>query len=197
MSDARSLTSTGGADDWKLLDAAVRGDERAARELVRRHAARLHACALRILGDSGTAEEVVQDTFDQLFRSACNLRRDSRLSTWLHAVMVNRCRDTLRRSSFHLAMHVQPLATDMPDQSTDAHQSLVKRERDARIQCALDALSSDFREVIALRFALGLSYPEMAVILGCAEGTVASRLHRALVRLGAQLRAGGFTQEEA
>jgi RNA polymerase sigma-70 factor (ECF subfamily) len=191
------LTATGAADDWKLLDASVRGDERAARELVRRHGARLHACALRILGDTGTAEEVVQDTFDQLFRSARKLRRDSRLSTWLHTVMLNRCRDTLRRSSFHMAMHVQPLATDMPDQSTDAHQSLVRRERDARVRCALEALSSDLREVIALRFASGLSYPEIAAILGCAEGTVASRLHRGLVRLGAQLRASGFTQEEA
>ena len=196
MVDARSVTSTS-ADDWKLFDAAVHGDERAARELVRRHGGRLHACALRILGDSGTVEEVVQDTFDQLFRSARTLRRDSRLSTWLHAVLVNRCRDTLRRSSFRLAMHVQPLAVDMPDHSTDAHQTLVERERDARVQCSLESLSSDLREVIALRFASGLTYPEIAAVLGCAEGTVASRLHRALLRLGAQLRATGFTREEA
>ena len=76
-------------------------------------------------------------------------------------------------------------------------QADVQRERDARVRCALEALSSDLREVIALRFASGLSYPEIAAILGCAEGTVASRLHRGLVRLGAHLRASGFTPEEA
>lgn len=197
MPDARLVSSLSEEDDWKLLDAAVRGDDRAGRELVRHHGGRLYACALRILGDSGTVEEVVQDTFDQLFRSAPTLRRDSRLSTWLHAVVVNRCRDTLRRSSFRMTTYVHPLAVDMPDPSIDAHQALVERERDARVQCALEALSSDLREVIALRFASGLTYPEIATVLGCAEGTVASRLHRALVRLGAHLRAMGFTREEA
>lgn len=192
----RLVTAATAADDWKLLDATLRGDERAARMLVRRHGGRLHACALRMLGDPGSAEEVVQDTFDQLFRSARALRRDSRLATWLHAVLVNRCRDILRRSSFRLAMRVQPLAVDMADPSSDAHQALVERERDARVQCALQAISPDLREVIALRFASGLSYPEIAASLGCREGTVASRLHRALVRLGAQLRATGFTREE-
>ena len=190
------MTSPGAAEDWKLLDASVRGDERAARELVRRHGGRLHACALRILGDEGATEEVVQDAFDQLFRRARQLRRESLMSTWLHAVVVNRCRDTMRRSSFRQAMNVQPLAPDMPDLSPDAHHAVVQRDRDARLRCALDALSSDYREVIALRFASGLSYPEIATVLGCAEGTVASRLHRALVRLGTQLRASGFTREE-
>lgn len=190
------MTSSSSGDDWKLLDAAVLGDERAARDLVRRHGGRLHACALRILGDTGTAEEVVQDAFTQLFRKAATLRRDSRLSTWLYAVVVNRCRDTLRRSSFHLAMDVQPLTVDMPAPSIDPHAAIAQQERDARVRCALEKLSPDLREVVALRFASGLSYPEIADVLGCAEGTVASRLHRALVRLGAQLREVGFTREE-
>ena|SRR5687767_9392874 len=185
------------ADDRRLLDAAVRGDERAAHELVHRHGGRLHACALRILGDDGAAEEVVQDAFSKLFRSVATLRSDARLSTWLHAVAVNRCRDLLRRASFRRALHVQPLADDMRDHLPDPHQSLETRERDARLRCALDGLQPDLREVIALRFASGLSYLEIADVLGCAEGTVASRLHRALVRLGASLTASGFTREEA
>jgi RNA polymerase sigma-70 factor, ECF subfamily len=190
------VTSPSAGDDWKLLDAAVGGDERAARELVRRHGGRLHACALRIVGDAGTAEEVVQDALTQLFLKAKTLRRDSRLSTWLYAVVVNRCRDTLRRSSFRLAMDVQPLTADMPAPLTDPHTALARREREAGVRCALEKLSPELREVVALRFASGLSYPEIADVLGCAEGTVASRLHRALARLGAQLRAIGFTQEE-
>ena len=94
-------------------------------------------------------------------------------------------------------MHVQPLAADMPDHLPDPHQLLVRRDRDAWLRRALDTLPNDMREVIALRFASGLSYIEIAEVLGCATGTVASKLHRALARLGDELRASGFTQESA
>lgn len=181
--------------DRTLLDAALRGDEGAAGELVRRHGGRVHASALGILGDAGAAEEVVQDAFDQLFRTGQSLRHDCTLSTWLHTVAINRCRDTLRRSSFRLTMRVQPLSVDMPDHLPDPHESLEERDRDARLHVALETLPSDMREVIALRFASGLSYIEIADVLGCATGTVASKLHRALARLGAQLRAAGFAEE--
>lgn len=183
--------------DRTLLDAALHGDVRAARELVHRHGGRLHACAFRILGDVGAAEEVVQDAFARLFRSGGSLRHDATIATWLHAVAVNRCRDTLRRSSFAHAMNVQPLVADMPDQTPDAHATVEQHERDARLGEALSTLPAELREVIALRFASDLSYTDIAEVLGCATGTVASRLHRALARLGSALRAAGFSPEGA
>ena len=186
---------TSADNDRALLDAALGGDERAARELVHRHAGRVHAFALRVLRDAGTAEETVQDVFEQLFRSGSGLRHDSSLSTWLHSVALNRCRDTLRRKSFRVAMDVQPLTDDMRDHRSDPHLELVRRDREAGLQCALETLPADMREVIALRFASGLSYDEIATVLGCATGTVASKLHRALARLGAQLRSAGFAED--
>lgn len=178
-----------------MLDAALGGDQLAARELVRRHGGRLLACAHRVVGDAGAAEEIVQDAFDQLFRTGGALRHECTLGTWLYTVALNRCRDTLRRASFAAVMNVQPLDLDMPDRSPDPHQLAEQSERDVRLQSALDALPSDMREVIALRFASGLSYREIADVQRCAEGTVASRLHRALERLGTSLQAGGFTRE--
>ena len=184
-------------DDWRLLDAALGGDHRAVAELVRRHGGRVYACAYRVLGDAGTAEEIVQDVFDRLFRRGGELRRDGALTTWLYAVALNRCRDTLRRSSSVLATRVQPLDPDMPDRSPDPHELAEQSERDARVRDALGALPAEMREVIALRFASGLSYQEIATLQGCAEGTIASRLHRALERLGRNLEAAGFTRESA
>ncbi len=155
----------------------------------------MHAFALRILGDAGAAEETVQDVFDQLFRSGNAIRHGSSLSTWLHTVALNRCRDTLRKKSFRVAMNVHPLTDDMRDDRINPHVELERRDLDAGLHCALAALPPEMREVIVLRFGSGLSYDEIAGVLGCATGTVASKLHRALARLGAQLRSAGFAED--
>ena len=183
------------SSDAALLAAALDGDQAAARDLVRRHAGRVYACALRMLGDTATAEEVVQDVFTKLLRDGQSFRHESALGTWLYAVTLNRCRNVLRQASFRAASDAQPLATELRDESPDPHQLLEQRERRDRLRHAIAQLSEDMREVIVLRFASGLSYDEMAEIIGCASGTVASRLHRALHRLGVTLRAAGLTRE--
>jgi RNA polymerase sigma-70 factor (ECF subfamily) len=155
----------------------------------------VHALALRMLGDAGTAEETVQDVFEQLFRSGHALRHQSSLSTWLHTVALNRCRDTLRSRSFQRARDLEPLTAGLRDHSSDPANELEQRDRGTKLQCALDTLPAEMREVVVLRFASGMSYDEIASVLGCATGTVASKLHRALARLGAQLRSTGFAEE--
>ena len=85
----------------------------------------------------------------------------------------------------------------MPDHSPTPHERAERLDRDERLGRALGTLPADMREVIALRYASGLSYQEIAALQGCAEGTVASRLHRALERLGATLEASGVTRERA
>ena len=196
-SSARPDGPVDSGDDWDTLSDALRGEERAAAKLVRRHGGRLYACAYRVVGDAGAAEEIVQDAFDQLFRRGAELRRESALSTWLYVVVLNRCRDTLRRPPFANARSVQPLDNHMADHSPTPHERAERLDRDERLRRALGTLPSDLREVIALRYASGLSYQEIATLQGCAAGTVASRLHRALERLGATLEARGFTRENA
>lgn len=181
--------------DAALLAAALDGDQQAAYELVRRHGGRVHACALRVLGNSATAEEIVQDVFSKLFRDGHAFRQESSLGTWLYAVTLNRCRNVLRRASFRAAVDAKPLVIDLPDESPDPHQLLEQRDRQERLRKAMGRLPEEMREVVALRFASGLSYDEIAEIIGCASGTVASRLHRAVHRLGAELRAAGLTRE--
>jgi len=181
--------------DPALLAAALDGSERAARELVRRHGARLHACALRLVGDAGAAEEVVQDVFDQLLRHGDGFREESALGTWLYAVTLNRCRDVLRRASFAAARSAQPVSPHLADGALDPLERAERRDRAERINGAMNAMPADMREVIALRFASDLSYEQIAAVLECPPGTVASRLHRALRRLGQELHAIGLTKE--
>jgi RNA polymerase sigma-70 factor, ECF subfamily len=183
------------SSDGALLAAALDGDQTAARDLVRRHGGRVHACALRMLGDTATADEVVQDVFTRLLRDGHSFRHESALGTWLYAVTLNQCRNILRRPSFRALADAQRLESTLPDRAPDPHQLLEQQERQERLRLAMAQLSADMREVIVLRFASGLSYEEIADVLGCASGTVASRLHRALHRLGATLRAAGLTRE--
>jgi RNA polymerase sigma-70 factor (ECF subfamily) len=148
-----------------------------------------------MLGDVEAAEEVVQDVFSRLLRDRATFRHESALGTWLYAVTLNRCRNVLRRSSFRMSANAQPLAPELRDDAPDPHQLVEQQDRQSRLGVALGAIPDDMREVIVLRFASGLSYEEIADVVGCATGTVASRLHRALHRLGTELRAAGLTRE--
>ncbi len=181
--------------DAALLAAALGGDQTAARDLLRRHGGRVYACALRMLGDTATAEEVVQDVFSKLLLEGSQFRQESALATWLYVVTLNRCRNILRKASFRAGALAHPLEANLADPSPDPHQLVEQGERSERVRAALAGLPDEMREVIVLRFAAGRSYEEIAEILGCATGTVASRLHRALHRLGDRLRAAGLTRE--
>jgi RNA polymerase sigma factor (sigma-70 family) len=165
------------------------------RQLVQRHASRLHACAYRMLGDASLAEEVVQDVFAAMARGGAAFRRDAALGTWLHAIAVNRCRTIRKRRSFVTERNAEPLDVHHADPAAGAHDHLEAEERNARLTRAVAALPADMREVIVLRFAGGRSYDEIAQIHGCAPGTVASRLHRALRRLADELGVSGLTRE--
>src|SRR5215208_6204501 len=109
------------APDAALLGAALAGDEQAARCLVRRHGARMHACALRMLGDAGTAEEIVQDVFTQLFRSGRTIRSQTSIGAWLFTATLNRCRDVLRRRSFGHEMKASTIGAAVADGAPDPY----------------------------------------------------------------------------
>jgi RNA polymerase sigma-70 factor (ECF subfamily) len=161
------------------------------RLLVNRHAPRLRACALRMLEDESLADEIVQDVFMIMLRGAPGFRRDANLGTWLYAIALNRCRNMrARRRSTAGAVDAQ-----VPDPAPDPHTRSELVERQERLARAMSVLSEESREVIVLRFAGGRSYEEIAEIHGCAIGTVASRLHRALKQLGQVLKSQGLTRE--
>lgn len=165
------------------------------RRLVQRHGDRLHALACRMLGDASLAEEVVQDVFAAMARGGATFRRDASLVTWLHAIAVNRCRSIRRRRSFAATRDAEELDITHADPADGPHDHLETQERNAKLTRAVSGLPADLREVIVLRFVGGRTYDEIAQIHGCAPGTVASRLHRALRRLADELGVSGLTRE--
>lgn len=184
------------AGDPAVLEAAARGDAAAFRTLLDRHGGRVYACAFRLTGDEAAAEEIVHDVFLAMVREAERFRRESSLATWLYRVTLNRCADHHRTHARHGRMQdLQSLEESMIDERPGPEELSEATERQAVLAAALRELPHDMQEVITLRFAAGLSYAEIASTLDCPAGSVASRLHRALGRLGESLSRHGHTPE--
>lgn len=167
-------------DDRDLLVLSTEGDRRAFDELMRRHEDKVFAVCLRVMRHREAALDAVQDTFLTVFRKADQFRGDSRFSTWLYRVAINTCYDHLRRAKRRPA---DPLADTHDPPDTGEGDRLAAVELRPGLTAALADLGDEFRAAIVLVDVEGLPVSEAAEILGVAEGTVKSRLHRGRRRL--------------
>ena len=163
--------------DLELIARWSAGDERAATHLVERHAPALARFAAS-LGERNDIEEVVQDTFVRAFGSIESFRADSSLRTWLFTIerrlILDRRRAARRRKS--------DTAVDEADAATefDALDEIVADEAQSRVRSAVDQLSRLQREVFLLRVNEGLSYREIAEVVGSTEGAARVHYHNAM-----------------
>lgn len=173
-------------DETALIHRAVHGDAAALDAIAVAHRARVYRTALHLLGDPDTADDVTQDVFVRLQASLPGFRGESGLGTWLYRVAVNLSLDRLRarRRRTH-DLRITP-ETHHPTLSVDSTEGEFDRARlSADLRAAIHRLPADQQQVIALRFFDGRSYAEIARLTNLPTGTVASRVFRALARLGA------------
>jgi RNA polymerase sigma-70 factor (ECF subfamily) len=145
---------------------------------------RLTACyrlATAILGDPVEAEDATHDAAVRAWERWNSLRDAERFEPWFQRVLVNECRDRLRRRKLHLPSS-QLVGRGPAHSNLDAAASLAERQALAE---ALERLEPEHRIVIVLRFYLGLDEREIAARTGARVGTVKSRLHYALRSLRA------------
>jgi RNA polymerase sigma-70 factor (ECF subfamily) len=168
-------------EDRGLMAAHLAGDRDAFNELVRRHRQRMWAVALRTLGDPEEAADAVQDACISALRAAASFRGDSKVSTWLHRIVVNACLDRARRQAVRATV-------PLPDEPiADERDVLGDRETALEVQQALAALPADQRIALVLVDLEGLSVDEAAGLLGVPGGTVKSRCFRGRARLAVSL----------
>jgi len=161
-----------------VVDACQRGDEDAFRVLFDTHKDRVYSIALRYAGDSAAAMDIAQDTFLKLLSNIQQFRGDSSFESWLYRMVVNTCLDYHRRRRRFLPLLDEALDTfRAPDEG--ALHELLRDEQTERVQQVVAQLPEEQRIVVVLRYTEGLSYEEIAELLGCRRGTVASRLNRA------------------
>ena len=166
-----------GATDLELIARWKRGDERAATALVERHAPALARFAAS-LGERSDVEELVQDTFVRAFGSIDAFRADSSLRTWLFTIeprlIVDRRRaERRRRDGVELDEYTAATAYDALD-------GVVAEETEGRIRRVVERLSPMQREVFLLRVNEGLSYKEIAEVVGSTEGAARVHYHNAM-----------------
>jgi RNA polymerase sigma-70 factor (ECF subfamily) len=162
----------------ELIESCQRGDRDAFRALFETHKDRVYSIALRYSGDEAAAMDIAQDTFLKLFSAIRDFRGTAQFETWLYRLVVNSCLDQRRRNR-----RLIPLIGEMLDvlraSGETVLQTLLRTELNGRVQSAVGGLAPEQRIVIVLRYTQGLSYEEIAEVLGCSPGTVASRLNRA------------------
>ena len=163
--------------DRALITRWLAGDQRAATALVERHSAALARFAASV-GERSEVEELVQDTFVRAFGSIESFRGESSLRTWLFTIerrlMLDRRRAEKRRP--------EKVSVEETDAATayTALDSIVAGEAEAKVRAAIGELSPLQREVFTLRVTEGLSYKEIADIVGSTEGAARVHYHNAM-----------------
>lgn len=164
-------------------------------ELVDQHYDRLFRAARFMCSDLAAAEDLVQETFLAAAESLKKFEGRSSTYTWLYGILLNKFRRWLRRKE-RKVVSLQSVSTGRDDQHADEvfetdypgpGEWAERREVAAEVRRAVQGLEADHRSVITLRYVEGMSYGEIAEALDCPIGTVKSRIHYALQKIGRRL----------
>ncbi len=176
-------------DDRVLVERSQAGDVAAFELLVEKYKQRAYRLAARVLGDTEEALDVAQEAFIKVYQALPRFKGQSAFYTWLFRIVMNlavdRHRQRAARQRAFGSEEVPPEEWERTaaDEGPGAAEAAVSAERRAKIARALDALPEHHRTIIILSDIEGLSYREIANVLGCPIGTVMSRLHNARKRL--------------
>ena len=177
-------------EDLEFVTLCQRGDVDAFRPLVERHQKKMLNIAYRMMGDYEAASEVVQDAFLHAYKAIRKFKGEARFSTWLCRIVINLSKNRIRqmktqseREGVSLDAPIETedgqVSQDPPSEEPSALEQMERKEVQTAVQMCINALESDFREVLVLRDIQGLSYDEIGEILEIPGGTVKSRLFRA------------------
>jgi RNA polymerase sigma-70 factor (ECF subfamily) len=204
MKDTAAAAAELGPDDQALVHRLRSGEPAAYEELVRAETGKLLAVARRILPSEEDARDAVQDAFLFAFRSLDRFEGHSRLSTWLHRIVVNASLMRLRTRRRKREESLDPL---LPAYQDDGHHAerfatwddpaakIEQAETKALVRRLIDELPDSYRTVLLLRDIEGLDTEETAKLLETTPNAVKVRLHRARQALRTLL-APHFTRDD-
>jgi RNA polymerase sigma-70 factor (ECF subfamily) len=174
-----------------VIEACRRGDREAFRELYEIYKDKVYSIALYYFhGDASAAADAAQQVFLKLITGIGQFRGDSQFSTWLYRLVVNTCTDASRRAKSRAVGADRAAIEACKDEGAGAgrqESEAARAEMVTAVQAAVSSLPETFRLAVLLRYFEELSYEEMAKVLNCSMGTVASRLSRGHKMLAARL----------
>jgi RNA polymerase sigma-70 factor (ECF subfamily) len=182
--------------DEELVARSIRGDTDSFNELILRWERPIYALAYRTIGREEEARDVVQETFLRAFRALPGFRGQAKFSSWLYRIALNLCRDWIRRER-RVPVVQAPEGVDLLDiaaaaEPSEAIEDLVARRDTTRLVEALMAeLPEEQRTAILLKEYHGLTFQEIADLVGCPLSTVKTRLYQGLTVLRRELAKRG------
>ena len=191
------MTGTPDREIQLLIERARAGDTRAFEDLARREERALYRHALRIVGTTSDAEDIVQDALFSAWRSIASFQGLS-FRAWLFRIATNRALDQLRSRKRRPELPLDPPDDDDVTWAEpvapgpDLTQLVGDREALAAVETALGSLPAEQRTALLLRDVEGFAYEEIAVITSVEIGTVKSRIHRGRLAVRNVLIARGW-----
>ncbi len=177
-----------GPSDFELAKKSAAGDTSAFEELYHRHFRRVYALCLRMMGNPTEAEDMTQDVFVQLFNKIGMFRGESAFTTWLHRMTVNQVLMHFRKKSTRSELLTDEGETPVQIVQGTANPNSMPVVDRIGLEKALKALPVGYRTVFVLHDIEGYEHYEIADMLGIAEGTSKSQLHKARLKLRQLIR---------
>jgi RNA polymerase sigma-70 factor (ECF subfamily) len=169
-----------------VIEACQQGDRDAFQLLFESYKDKVFSIAVYSVGDRALADDVTQQIFLKLFTAIRQFRGESEFTTWLYRLVVNACLDERRRRKRWLPWG-ETVAMKNPVDRKPQEKQFARLEVAEAVQAAIGELKPKFRLPILLKYIEGLSYEEIASVMGCSKGTVASRLNRGHSQLAKRL----------
>lgn len=184
--------------DEELVARSMGGDTDSFNELILRWERPIFALAYRVIGREEDARDVCQETFLRAFRALKGFRGQAKFSSWIYRIALNLCRDWVRRQR-RTPIDQVPEDVDLSDlaaerEPTESIEDLVaRRDLTRAVERVMARLPEDQRTAIILKEYHGLTFQEIAELLGCPLSTVKTRLYQGLTVLRRELTAAGIS----
>ncbi len=168
--------------EQELIKGLQRGDEQAFKSLYAQYGDMVYRLCRRLLEDEKEAEDAAQDVFCKVYLSINKFRQEAKLSSWLYRMTINQCLNHQRQKRRARFLTLEWLS-ERPETASlspaDPAALVESKEQHEILRAAIDALSETQRIALILYRFEGLSYQEIAQVLGCSVAAVESRLFQA------------------
>lgn len=166
-------------EEAELISRCQQGDQDALKEIFDQYHKKVYRIAYGVVRQREDSLDIVQEVFIKLFRSIQNFKGKSKFYTYLYRLTLNTAIDHVRKIRKYAVSSLDQEGIPQPAEESEKgpDRILLHKELEGRVNLAMEKIPIDQRTALLLREVEGLSYQEMAEVMGCSIGTVMSRLH--------------------